>query len=127
MSFKPHRDSRPLEQRPLSVQLEAQFHMAIRDKLTKRQQGYVMGAFRQVLAQLSLDKPKQDSQALFEAAVAAILDTSMKAFKEGYNKALIDSINPWHPKQAEDEWVMSEAFEACANMVATLSGDKQNE
>ena len=45
MSFKPHRDSQPLEQRPLSVQLEAQFHMAIRDKLTKRQQGYVIGRF----------------------------------------------------------------------------------
>lgn len=89
MSFKPHRDSRPLEQRPLSVQLEAQFHMAIREKLTKRQQGHIMGAFRQVLARLSLDAPKQDNQALFETAVAAILDTSMKALSKGMNKPWI--------------------------------------
>lgn len=126
MSFKLHRDSQPLEQRPLSVQLEAQFHMAIRDKLTKRQQGYVMGAFREVLAKLSLDAPKQDSQALFETAVAAILDTSMKAFKEGYEQAMEDSLNPWHPKNSEDAWLSSDCFVACSKMVTTLSGESNS-
>lgn len=122
MSFKPHRDSRPLEQRPLSIQLEAQFHMAIRDKLTKRQQGYVMGAFRHALAKLSLDEPKQDSPALFETAVAAILDTSHKGFVEGYREGL--------PEECEvDEdtlmlaWGSSDCFAACANMITTLSGE----
>lgn len=122
MSFKPHRDSRPLEQRPLSVQLEAQFHMAIRDKLTKRQQGYVMGAFRHTLAKLSLDEPKQDSPALFEAAIAAILDTSHKGFIEGYEQSMEDSLNPWHPKNSEDAWLSSDCFAACSKMVTTLSG-----
>lgn len=123
MSFKPHRDSRPLEQRPLSVQLEAQFHIAIRDNLTKRQQGHVMGAFREALAKLSLDAPKQDSQALFEAAIAAILDTSHKGFVEGYEQAMDDSVNPWHPKNSEDAWLSSDCFAAGSKMVTTLSGE----
>ena len=47
MAFKPFRDNRPMKDRPLSVQMEADFHSRIKDVLTKKQQGYVMGAFRE--------------------------------------------------------------------------------
>ena len=47
MVFKPFRDDRPMKDRPLSVQMEADFHSRIKDVLTKKQQGYVMGAFRE--------------------------------------------------------------------------------
>lgn len=47
MAFKPFRDSRPMKGRPLSVQVEADFHSRIKDVLTKKQQRYVMGAFRE--------------------------------------------------------------------------------
>lgn len=50
MTFKPHRDSRPMAERPLDVQLEAKFFDLIRWDLTKKQQGRVMGAYRAIVA-----------------------------------------------------------------------------
>lgn len=50
MAFKPHRDNRPMSERPVEVQLEAKFFSLIRDGLTKKQQGRVMGAYRTVCA-----------------------------------------------------------------------------
>ena len=50
MSFKPFRDSRPMAERPLDVQLEAKFFELISLTLTKKQQGRVMGAYRAVIA-----------------------------------------------------------------------------
>lgn len=52
MSFKPHRDHRPMSERPLEVQMEAKFFQLIAPLLTKKQQGKVMGAFREVIANL---------------------------------------------------------------------------
>ena len=52
MAFKPHRDSRPMAERPLEVQLEAKFFQAIQPLLTKKQQGKVMCEFRNVITQL---------------------------------------------------------------------------
>ncbi|MGP1609110.1 MAG: hypothetical protein ACTS5G_00285 [Burkholderiales bacterium] len=49
MTFKTMRDHRPLEERPVEVQMEAEFHASIRGILTKKQQGNVMGAFRAVI------------------------------------------------------------------------------
>jgi hypothetical protein len=49
MTFKPHRDSRPMAERPLDVQLEAKFFELIRWDLTKKQQGRVMGAYRAII------------------------------------------------------------------------------
>jgi len=49
MSFKPLRDSRPMTERPIAIQLEAQFFKTIQPLLTKKQQGKVMGAFRETL------------------------------------------------------------------------------
>lgn len=50
MSFKPHRDSRPMAERPLDVQMEAKFFQLIQPLLTKKQQGKVMGAYREMIA-----------------------------------------------------------------------------
>lgn len=50
MTFKPHRDSRPMAERPLEVRLEASFFQRIQPLLTKKQQGKVMGAYREVVA-----------------------------------------------------------------------------
>ena len=58
MSFKPLRDHRPLEERPLEVQIEARFHQAVKDYLTKKQQGRVMGELRAVLKELMGEVPQ---------------------------------------------------------------------
>lgn len=59
MSFKPHRDSRPMEHRPLEVQMEAKFFQLIQPLLTKKQQGKVMGAYRQALSNFKVSlEPK---------------------------------------------------------------------
>lgn len=50
MSFKPFRDSRPMAERPLEVQAEAAFFSRIQPLLTKKEQGRVMGAYRETLA-----------------------------------------------------------------------------
>lgn len=49
MSFKPFRDSRPMSERPLEVQMEAAFFQRIQPLITKKEQGKVMGAYREVL------------------------------------------------------------------------------
>lgn len=92
MSFKPHRDSRPLEQRPLYAQLEAQFHMAIRDKLTKRQQGYVMGAFRAALANYRVKTPEQTARSVeFTQEQAQKLLSILSTLQKSYQDAAIAS------------------------------------
>lgn len=50
MAFKPRRDSRPMEDRPRGVQMEASFFLGL-SFLTKKEQGKVMGEFRRVLAE----------------------------------------------------------------------------
>ena len=50
MAFKPHRDSRPMEDRPKDVQMEASFFQGL-GFLTKKEQGKVMGEFRRVLSE----------------------------------------------------------------------------
>jgi hypothetical protein len=58
MTFKAKRDHRPLEERPAYIQFEAKFHQALCKALlqcsnmgNKKRQGYVMGAFREVMAE----------------------------------------------------------------------------
>lgn len=48
MSFKPFRDSRPMSERPIEVQLEAAFFAKL-GHLGKKDQGRTMGAFREAL------------------------------------------------------------------------------
>ncbi|WII71743.1 hypothetical protein QJS83_14860 [Bdellovibrio sp. 22V] len=58
MAFKPFRDSRPMEERPIEIQVEAVFFQYIRDvqpPLSKKQQGKVMGAFREITSRFKLE------------------------------------------------------------------------
>lgn len=50
MSFKPHRDNRPMSERPVEIQMEAKFFQSIQPLLTKKQQGRIMGAFRETIS-----------------------------------------------------------------------------
>lgn len=69
MAFKPFRDSRPMEERPIEIQAEAAFFALIsgfmEHRLTKKQQGRVMGAFRKNLEKFPLegmrDEPSETS------------------------------------------------------------------
>lgn len=54
MAFKPFRDERPMSQRPLEVQIEAEMFGLIRTFLTKKEQGKVMGAFREVISKVKV-------------------------------------------------------------------------
>lgn len=58
MAFKPIRDSRPMEQRPIEVQAESAFFTLISNftdyRLSKKQLGRVMGAFRENLNKFPL-------------------------------------------------------------------------
>lgn len=60
MSFKPMRDSRPMCERPIEVQLEAQFFQLIQPHLTKKQQGRIMGAFREILPSILEEQNGKD-------------------------------------------------------------------
>lgn len=54
MAFKPFRDERPMSQRPLEVQIEAEMFSLIRVFLSKKDQGKVMGAFREVISKVKV-------------------------------------------------------------------------
>lgn len=64
MGFKPFRDSRPMNERPLEVQLEAMFFESISGLLSKKDQGRVMGAFRESLAKFKVTVEAKDEQTL---------------------------------------------------------------
>lgn len=53
MDFRPLRDSRPITDRPLSVQLEAAFFAKLRH-LSKKDQGRTMGAFREAILETNV-------------------------------------------------------------------------
>lgn len=125
MTFKPHRDSRPLNERPVAVQMEAVFHQSIKDILTKKQQGKVMGAFRQVLAQFHSEQvplPLSQGQELVQAGLLAIVDTARKAYIEGYFEG--HSKEDWEVPEPEIEWVESDACAACTKAVEQYTGRK---
>lgn len=54
MAFKPFRDERPMSQRPLEVQIEAEMFKLVSAFLTKKEQGRVMGAFREVISKVKV-------------------------------------------------------------------------
>lgn len=54
MAFKPFRDERPMSQRPIEVQIEAEMFGLIRTFLSKKDQGRVMGAFREVVSKVKV-------------------------------------------------------------------------
>lgn len=65
MTFKRHTMG-PLEERPVSVQFEADFHQLLRPALiecaqkgNKKREGYIMGAFRAALANYRVKTPTQ--------------------------------------------------------------------
>lgn len=64
MSFKPFRDSRPMSERPLEVQMEAMFFESIAPLLTKKNQGKVMGEFRRTLANFKVTLEKKEAREL---------------------------------------------------------------
>lgn len=62
-------------------------------------------------------------QQLFEAAVAAIVDTAREGFFEGYRNAEHWSVEV-SPEELADAWHNSETYAAVLKMVSTLTGHK---
>ena len=70
MTFKRHAMG-PLEERPVSVQFEADFHQLLRPALVacaqkgnKKREGYIMGAFRAALANYRVKMPEQTARSI---------------------------------------------------------------
>lgn len=61
MPFKPLRDSRPIEERPIEIQLEAAFFAQLQPLLSKKDQGRVMGAFREAVSKFKLEGKRDAS------------------------------------------------------------------
>lgn len=125
MTFKPQRDSRPLNERSVAVQMEAAFHKSIQGILNKKQQGYVMGEFRKVRAQFMSEQvplPLSQGQELVQAGLLAIVDTARKAYNEGYVEGvnLHESVNP----DVDTAWFASDACAACTKAVEMYAGRK---
>ncbi|AVJ51831.1 hypothetical protein Vid5_gp76 [Pantoea phage vB_PagS_Vid5] len=124
MTFKPQRDSRPLNERSVAVQMEAVFHQSIQGILNKKQQGYVMGEFRKVRAQFMSEQvplPLSQGQELVQAGLLAIVDTARKAFVEGYQRS---SDMKQSDEMLQWAWEQSEAYAACVKAVEMYAGRK---
>ena len=70
MTFKRHAMG-PLEERPVSVQFEADFHQLLRPALiecsqkgNKKREGYIMGAFREALAKYRVKTVEQTARSI---------------------------------------------------------------
>lgn len=84
MAFKPHRDSRPMAERSLHTQIEAEFFQHISGFLTKKEQGKVMGAFREVLAGTNADIAKLLNWSV-PLAIIAVDQYRMERVKAGHH------------------------------------------
>ena len=70
MTFKRHAMG-PVGERPVSVQFEADFHQLLRPALiecaqkgNKKREGYIMGAFREALANYRVKTPEQTARSV---------------------------------------------------------------
>lgn len=83
MAFKPFRDSRPMKERPIEIQAEANFFSLINFneyRLSKKQQGRIMGAFRKNLESFPLQGSCKTK--LSESLFAVAQDAAKRAASE---------------------------------------------
>lgn len=101
MTFKRHAMG-PIGERPVSVQFEADFHQLLRPALVecsqkgnKKREGYIMGAFREALANYRVKTPAEVARSVeFTHEQAQRLLTLVSALQKTYQDALISSDIP---------------------------------
>jgi hypothetical protein len=101
MTFKRHAMG-PLESRPVATQFEANFHQLLRPALVqctqkgnKKREGYIMGAFREALANYRVKTPEQAARSVeFTPEQAQKLLTIISALQKTYQDAAIAAGGP---------------------------------